>query len=323
MLTSLRRILGKGTQPKRGAYPFSNGTKQMRSSAVLIHVPTSDGSGEACHPSVRESEQMLGGYRYWMANTPYPGNSHKLENPEIYASNDGLFWQVPSGVSNPIVPPPPGDDRTYNSDPCLLIHGGEFWLYFRSTDEEPPRHDHINLVRSRDAISWTDPVTVIADRSGAMLLSPSVVFTGDLFLMWTVDRSPNEAALRLTWRASQNGYEWTKGQPCQIEWPDVEMEPWHIDVCQVGGGFEMIMSARRPGLSGTQRWYRAKGLGRLWHAEVADEMAVCGFESGKPYKASLLPPTAERPHEWIYTSSRSADGRWFTALRSFPGHPAP
>ena len=121
---------------------FSSGEVQQKSAAVLIHVPTSDGSGEACHPSVADIPGGFGGYRYWMANTPYPKNACKLENPELFASHDGLFWEVPSGVRNPLVPAPAGDNRHYHSDPCLLHDRHQLLLYFRSSDEESrPRHE--------------------------------------------------------------------------------------------------------------------------------------------------------------------------------------
>lgn len=296
--------------------PFANGTLQRRSAAVLIHVPTSDGSGEACHPSVVESAQKLGGFRFWMANTPYPGNSHKLENPEIYASSDGLFWQVPPGLSNPVVRAPPGGDRRYHSDPCLIIHGKEFWLYFRTTDEAAaPRCDWIKLTTSKDGVTWTDPVPVLRDQKGALLLSPSVVFTGDLFLMWTVDAAPGDGRLALTCRASTNGYDWSDARRCTINWLGGEMEPWHIEVRKIGDAFAMVMSARTPGQPGSQRWYRARGDGTHWYARPAADLIPCAFEAGKPYKASWLPPVPGRPFGWTYTSSRSADGTWFTALR--------
>jgi hypothetical protein len=215
-----------------------------------------------------------------------------------------------------VVAAPPGDDRRYHSDPCLLIHKEEFRLYFRTTDEAAvPRCDWIKLTTSKDGVNWTDPVPVLRDQKGALLMSPSVLFTGNLFLLWTVDAVRSGWGLALTFRASTNGYDWSDARTCTVNWADTEMEPWHIEVRKVGDTFEMLMTARTPGRPGSQRWYRATGDGMHWDARPATDLTPCAFEAGKPYKASWLPPVRDRQFGWTYTSSRSADGTWFTALR--------
>ncbi len=40
-----------------------------------------------------------------MVATPYPGQNAAYENPSIFASNDGVNWSPPKGVSNPIARP--------------------------------------------------------------------------------------------------------------------------------------------------------------------------------------------------------------------------
>lgn len=103
-------------------------------SGEVCAIPTCDGSNECTHPSVLDSVAILGrpwhNYRYWMAFTPYPGNTpnrFRLENPSIVASNDGTTWVVPEGVQNPVVPPPGGADlwRSLTTDiPPRLV----FWF---------------------------------------------------------------------------------------------------------------------------------------------------------------------------------------------------
>ena len=34
--------------------------------------------------------------------TPYPIGTDYFENPEFYVSRDGLRWQVPEGLQNPL-----------------------------------------------------------------------------------------------------------------------------------------------------------------------------------------------------------------------------
>jgi hypothetical protein len=52
-----------------------------------------------------------------MAFTPYPNSNSALENPSILASNDGVNWEEPNGLTNPIAHPESGH---YLSDPELV-----------------------------------------------------------------------------------------------------------------------------------------------------------------------------------------------------------
>jgi hypothetical protein len=283
---------------------------------TLLHIPTSDGSGEACHPSVVDASPGFAGYRFWMANTPYAGNDHKLENPELFASHDGLSWEVPEGVRNPLVGPPPGDRRHHHSDPCLLVREGRLWLFFRTSDEAAsPRRDWISVMIGSDAGVWSVPRTVLADNSGRLLLSPCVRVVAGLFMMWTVEAQPGSRTLEVVLRKSADGFEWSAPETTEIAWPGQVLEPWHIDVTEEGSGFVMHFSARQPSRSGTQRWCRAVGDGMRWRVEMAGGNGLWFFESGKPYKPSFLPPSPDRPTGWLYTSSMGSDGLWYTALR--------
>lgn len=69
-------------------------------------LPTYDGSGKTIHPSVLDMGWQFGGYRWWMADTPYPDQNYIYENPCIWASNDRINWVVPDGVTNPLAPAP-------------------------------------------------------------------------------------------------------------------------------------------------------------------------------------------------------------------------
>jgi len=312
----LRRLRSTRRLFSRSSAIFNSSEVQQRSAAVLIHVPTSDGSGEACHPSVLEIADGFAGYRYWMANTPYPRNAHKLENPELFASHDGIFWEVPDGVRNPLVETPAGGDRHYNSDPCLLHDYARLLLYFRSSDEESrPRHDRISVMSSDDGREWSQPRVVLDDNSGALLLCPIVRVIGGVFMMWTVEYA-DSPQLRLCRRVSSDGLGWSEPEVCSIEWPGEPLEPWHFDVMQRGDHLVMIFSARKPGLPGTQRFFNATGDGLVWRVKSSLPGGSWGFDSGKAYKPSLIAEPDANLSMWLYTSSTGADGHWYTALRT-------
>ena len=79
-----------------------------------------------------------GGWTWLMAATPYPMGTDYFENPEFYVSRDGLRWQVPEGLRNPLarVPVEPSRReirREFHSDPSLLFHEGLLHLYYRWT----------------------------------------------------------------------------------------------------------------------------------------------------------------------------------------------
>jgi hypothetical protein len=97
------------------------------SDLVQLSIPTYDGSGQCVHPSVVYVRNKLSGYKYWMAFTPYPGLNSDYENPSIVASNDGINWVVPAGLTNPVVPKPA--DRA-NADSTLIWDGTTLHLYW-------------------------------------------------------------------------------------------------------------------------------------------------------------------------------------------------
>lgn len=100
------------------------------------------GTNPAVHPSVIDflTEHGLptwGGYRYWMAYTPYASNA--TESPSICATNDLVNgpWVVPLSLPNPIAES--GINGTFNDphieydpvgDRLLLIHGGFGGSYY-------------------------------------------------------------------------------------------------------------------------------------------------------------------------------------------------
>ena len=92
----------------------------------IIDADGNDQGDQNTHPAVLDMEQELGagqvwnGYRYWMAITPYPGSVAATENPCIFASSDGTTWVVPSGVTNPVVPYP-GGENGLNADPDICM----------------------------------------------------------------------------------------------------------------------------------------------------------------------------------------------------------
>lgn len=109
-----------GSARRRYNYPLPEATEvHPYSPTVVCTIPTYDGSGATIHPSVVDIGYRWHGYRWWMANTPWPDGLDSYENPSIWGSNDRETWVVPEGLTNPIEPYP-GIAGYYNSDTELV-----------------------------------------------------------------------------------------------------------------------------------------------------------------------------------------------------------
>lgn len=152
----------------------ATGTARRREAPVVYPLPEVgarcivptyvEGSSNTIHPSVvdmvAETGQPFGGYRWWMADTPYPdnppsGGRDDYENPSIFATNSRVTWHVPAGVINPVVPAP-ANLSYWNADTELIWDVDRFVLYWISqAPDGNPRHWHMT---SPDGVTWSTPV---------------------------------------------------------------------------------------------------------------------------------------------------------------------
>lgn len=167
------------TSCSRGQLINYGGLPVNEPSKAILPLTTYDGSGETVHPSVLNLGTEWNGYKYWMANTPYPLSNSALENPSIWASTDGLTWVVPDGIINPIIAKPSGG---FNSDPDLLFEDNILHMLYK---ENIGGVSVIKYLSTSNGIDWTTPVTVltpIADETEC--ISPSLVKVGDTYYIY-------------------------------------------------------------------------------------------------------------------------------------------
>ena len=169
---------------------------------VQLNVPTYEGSGQAVHPDVVRFPTAWQGWEYWMAMTPFPRGNEAFENPSILVSHDGLRWQVPAGLVNPLAKTP--GKRGYNSDPDMSYDaaGKRLLLLYR---EVSATHNLIRSTASTDGVHWSKPVLVFR-RPNHGMVSPTVTFAAaGTPILWYVDAGPKNCSERTTHVMMQRG----------------------------------------------------------------------------------------------------------------------
>jgi|GEM_PF-5004520 hypothetical protein len=205
---------------------------------ALNHIitPTYDGSGQSVHPSVLDFKaeygiDSWGGFRYWMALTPYPNFNSTLENPSILVSKDGLNWINATGIKNPLAAKPLGFVKdTYNSDPELVYDPDQnililYWREYRGNAFEKIWAKKISLgYKQSDKILCFEKVWDY--QKTGLILSPTVWRKSSKeWFMWTTD-----GRMTIHLYTSSDGINWSSGQPCSSPWDiwNGGYIPWHI-----------------------------------------------------------------------------------------------
>ena len=238
-----------------------------------LAIRTYDGGGQAVHPCVVMADKPFAGYRFWMALTPYPFEDDGLENPCLRASNDGVTWECPSGVPDPVVAAP-ADPALHASDPHIVIDGRSIHLFYRVADRVTKRAQ-IYWMTSPDAHTWTSPRVVFV---GQPCLSPSFVFEGNLWTMWYVDHPPGQKDTSYVIRA-QGSKPWSIASPRRCELSIPGHVPWHLEVRHFGQNFEALVAAYPVG--------KHEMRTRLFHVESPDGITFAGNRARQ-----VLSPTA-------------------------------
>lgn len=200
--------------------------KPYPATKAVLPLTTYDAGGETVHPSVVDCGAAWNGYRYWMANTPYPASNNAYENPSIWASNDGATWVVPAGLTNPIVAKPAGVGA-YNADPDLLFDNNKLyviWNEFASTFKG------VKISSSEDGITWSEPsvvYTCIAPLTQAT--SCSLIKIGSIYYIYYRDASDSNKIKRISC-GTVNG---TYANPEVVDLPTIGFSDYvyyHFDI---------------------------------------------------------------------------------------------
>lgn len=203
-----------------------------------LTIPThiSPSGGETTHPSVVYFPEGWNGYRYWMAHTPYPASNDTHEDPNICASQDGVKWVVPAGLTNPL-DDAPGHPQ-YNSDTELVYAQGKLWCFWRYQDTNAGSASQNIYVRtSENGTTWTAKQLVQrSNLTTTQLNSPTLVFENGKWTMWAVDIAvtPNQLVRYVSTGTSPLLGQWGPRTACNlIAKPGRDL--WHVQIKRVGG----------------------------------------------------------------------------------------
>jgi hypothetical protein len=198
-------------------------------SSDYLHTPTYDGSGQAVHPDVVYFSEGWQGYKYWMAFTPYPFGKKNYENPSILASQDGLCWEVPPGLENPIIG---SVSRGYHADPDLLYNHetDELWFYFMRFKDNK---SYLYRVCSSDGINWSEPELILEELYFGML-SPSIVYQDGVYHLWYVDSGRygiHAGYTEVKYRTSSDGVKWSQSKRVNVDLQNHQV--WHLEISYI------------------------------------------------------------------------------------------
>lgn len=187
-----------------------------------VDVPTYDGSGQVCHPSI----SVFQGKAY-MACTPYPYGSEAYENPSLYV-REGRSWRPVPGAF-PLVRPQRLGFEHY-SDPCLFQMGEALVLLFRKCERRKDgKRDFLFASASENGADWTRPC-LLAEGRGDSLISPGAA--GGAVFCVECDGEDTRLA-----RYDLHGLDGLGGRTiCGIEGLEQGFLVWHIECATLPDG---------------------------------------------------------------------------------------
>lgn len=265
-------------------------TMDLRSGPpVEIKIRNYLGNTQNIHPKVLHFDEPWNGYNYWMAYTPYPNGSVSAENPCIAVSNDGLKWETPKGLVNPLFNNFPGG---YNSDTHLVYRESdgvlECWWRCHIIDI---KSDLICRRTSKDGVIWTPPETVVQlGERRKLRLSPAVfIKEGRYTMFYSTGRYIYETHCDVQGQR----FEWS--EPVLVPIPQGDLGLWHLDVIPDRKNcLDFVICAYEPGCNNNSAdLYYVRGNSDTWEFSEPVKMisrsnSSSAFDCKSIYRASVL-----------------------------------
>ncbi len=223
-----------------------------------LRIETPDGTNQPYHPSVLFFDQKWNGYRYWMAETPYPLGDNgdwnglkpyraRWENPCIHVSNDGINWHAPYGKVNSIDNLSYDDIKNMNylSDSHLVLKEDTVECWYRIQNN---KENELSVLRKRsiDGFNWLNRETMIRidlnTDSTNQIISHALSYSKENgYTMWYVNKVNGKRDIYK--HNSKDGKNWINKTICLLN--DTIVNPWHIDVQFIDNNYYMVIYDHR------------------------------------------------------------------------------
>ena len=225
---------------------------------------------QVTHPDVVVLDKTWNGYEYWAVYTPNVMRTSIYENPSIVASHDGVTWETPEGLVNPIEPQP-ASVRDHNCDADMVYNAemDAMMAYWNWADDMYGGDGaEVRLRISYDGVHWgipvtydeasrtwtkpqnnserqvrdgaTDYITAIHSSDRYDMLSPTFVYDAyrDTYIMWANNtgdvgyQNGQSNYVRICY--SDDGINWGTPEPVNnflgVDQNGNQLAPWHQDV---------------------------------------------------------------------------------------------
>lgn len=303
--------------------PYQIPTEPPYNVPQYLTTPTEDGSGSTVHPAVLDfGPNGWRGWRFWMAVTGYWQSDDDYENPHILVSQDGIGWQPPEGLTNPVYKV---TGASFHSDTHLTYDPDTdtLWLFFRRLILGASFELHRQQVfyaSTTDGVTWPASATELnwyRPHGDGQVLSPAIVRRGPGD--WWLFGYYHSTRQMVIYRASAPDGPWT-GPTWGVGDPAAGT-PWHLYVINDGGIFRAIcdlgpkyLGAGDGLVAGSSR----DGLNWSWAADhilslPADEEA---WDSGELYRTTFT-RHENGTHYRVWYSANGPDS-WRTGYTEMP-----
>lgn len=215
-----------------------------------LYLPTMDKTNQPFHPSVIHIPGGFNGYEYWMAETALPTQddvplaTSRYECPHVHCSKDGLNWEIPNGLVNPI------DDLTqlhidlgsFFSDTHIVYKGNQLEVWYRFTDNNASKTTVVRKTSS-NGITWSARETMIDFTVSThplydMVRSPAIIWDGSKYKMWFVDTASGSIR-NVAYSESADGLTWSTKTICKLT-GKID-DNWHLDCSYFNGQYHLII----------------------------------------------------------------------------------
>ena len=253
--------------------------------ALITPAYVTDENNELVHPCVIYEKNGWNGYKYWMCVNPLPDGDASNEDPCFYVSNDGVTWNEPDGLVNPIATKTNVLYHLSDSYITLTPTKDKMLCYWRETGSNV---EWIWLSESANGIDWSTPVKIIEETTTNEMVSSSFVYKSGTWYMISVKDSDHS----LTYRTGSNYNSFGNAANVVVNGLAATDYIWHAEIKNYGGIFFMLAMIRSSveGRSNSLMIMKSTDCGKTFIAGdwVLNVMASTGLWDEALYKSSFI-----------------------------------